>query len=484
MVRRWFLSRFVVMYAGLWGVSQAHAELIQLAPGDSPVSFELKNKLHLKEVSKELRLYEAQIEAPSASQRHLRAAALRKTGAHLIPNHPVQWRGDSLNFLTSDPLLPQQWNMMLDSETIGINAVESWLEFGTGGKNANAQDIVIAIVDAGFDHSHPDLIFNRWRNWGEIPANGKDDDENGYVDDVNGWNAQEQTGQIHSDDHGTHVAGIIGARGNNSRGIAGLNWRLKIMYVSMGHDLGDTISTMRAYSYILKQKELWLQSGGKKGANVVAINSSFGIDARKCSHEDFVIWNEMINTLGEKGILSVAATSNFEINVDKHGDIPTSCDSPYLISVTNSGRTGKKSTGVEWNPELQEDPGFDNFGAGFGEWSIDIAAPGEEILSTAERNFMGPTTAAYTAQTGTSFSTPHVAGAVGYLHSVASSEFQARALDRPAASALEIKEALLLTVTPTSSLHSATASGGVLNLHAASTYFKQSGREMEKLLAF
>ncbi len=483
MVRRFLLSRFIVLCVGLWGFSQAQAELIQLAPGDNPVSFELKNKIHLNEISKELRLYETRIDAPSASQRQLRASALRKTGAHLIPNHPVKWRGDSLNLVSSDPLLPEQWNMTLDSKTIGINAVESWLEFGTGGKNANTQDIVIAIVDAGFDHRHPDLLFNRWRNWGEIIGNGKDDDGNGFIDDINGWNSQEQTGQLHSDDHGTHVAGIIGARGNNSRGITGLNWRIKIMYVSMGQELGDTASTMRAYSYILKQKELWLSTGGKKGANVIAINSSFGIDARKCSEPDFVIWNEMINTLGEKGILSVAATSNFEINVDKHGDIPTSCESPYLISVTNSGRTGKKSTGVEWNPEV-EDPGFDNLGAGFGSVSIDIAAPGEEILSTAERNSVGPTSSAYTAQSGTSFSTPHVAGAVGYLHSVASAEFLSTMLIQPGATALAIKEALLLNVTPTPSLKSATASGGVLNLHAASTYFKQTARQTETLLAF
>lgn len=483
MGRRLFLGkRLLVMALGLGAIVPAEAEMIQLAQGENPMAFELKNNIKLKEISKDLRLYEAQISQSTGRARPLRAAALQKTGAHLIPNHPVRWRGAALDFISSDPLLPQQWNLTLDADNVGINAVESWLNFGTGGKNALAQDIVVAIVDGGFDHKHPDLIFNRWRNWGEIPGNGKDDDENGYIDDINGWNSQDQTGQIHNEDHGTRVAGIIGARGNNSRGISGLNWRIKIMYVSMGQDLGDTLSTMRAYTYILKQKELWLATGGKKGANVVAINSSFGIDAQKCSEQDFTIWNDMINTLGARGILSVAATSNFEINVDKYGDIPTSCESPYLISVTNNGRSGKKTTGVEWNP-LIEDPGFDNLGAGFGSLSIDIAAPGENIISSESRAFTS-SSSPYSPQSGTSFSTPHVAGAVGYLHSLATADFQARVLADPGATALEIKEALLLTATSTPSLKTQTAAGGVLNLHAASTFFKQSVDQSSTLLAF
>ncbi len=425
--------------------ASAEGSMIRLQTGQSQQSYESEHHVKLKMVSQYLRLYEVlndtvffNIDTPPFRRQSIKPTRL----ANVIPNHPVQMRSNaaidvlSITPLSTDPLLPQQWNWTLDKDSVGINIAKSWQQFGTGGKNALKQDIVVAIVDGGFDFRHPDLSFNRWRNWSEVAGNGIDDDGN----------------EIESADHGTHVAGLIGARGNNNRGIAGVNWRVKIMYVSMGQALADTASTMRAYSYILKQKELWLATNGKKGANVVAINSSFGIDAEKCSNSDFVIWNEMFNSLGEKGILSVAATSNWNIDVDTFGDIPTSCESPFLISVTNSTRSGLKSD------------------AGFGTTAIDLAAPGEEILSTGERQFSGDPSP-YSAQTGTSFSTPQVAGAVSYLHSVMAVE---RLSQKPSDLALEIKDALLRTVTPTMDLKNFTQSGGVLNVHAASLVFKQS----------
>ncbi len=435
-------------------MSNGADSMIRLDAGQTQWGYEAEHHVKLKPVAKDLRLYEVVTETnlfdPTVrtfSRRSVKPSAL----ANIIPNHPVKMRS-SVAALSTDPLLSQQWNWSLDSQSVGINVAESWQAFGTGGKNALNQDIVIAIVDGGFDYRHPDLSFNRWRNWGEVANNGMDDDGNGYIDDISGWNAQNESGEIETADHGTRVAGLIGARGNNNRGITGVNWRVKIMYVSLGEELADTVSTMRAYTYILKQKELWLSTSGKKGANVVAINSSFGIDAQKCSDADFTIWNEMFNSLGQKGILSVAATSNWDIDVDTFGDIPTSCDSPYLISVTNSTREGAKSQ------------------AGFGKTNIDIAAPGVEILSTAGRQSPSDTSA-YSAQTGTSFSTPQVAGAVGYLHSMVSKELLARS---PADVALEVKAALLSSVTQTSDLRKWTQSGGVLNVHAASLIFKQS----------
>jgi subtilisin family serine protease len=450
MVMNFTLCMAVVSIVMVSTVQSASAEssMIRLEADQTQPGYEREHHVKLKVVSTDLRLYEVlndtvflNIDAPLFRRQSIKPTRL----ANVIPNHPVQMR-------STDPLLPQQWNWTLSADSVGINVAESWQQFGTGGKNALKQDIVVAIVDGGFDYRHPDLSFNRWRNWNEVAGNGIDDDGNGYIDDISGWNAQTETGDIESEDHGTHVAGLIGARGNNNRGIAGLNWRVKIMYVSMGQDLADTASTMRAYSYILKQKELWLATNGKKGANVVAINSSFGIDAQKCSDADFVIWNEMFNSLGKKGILSVAATSNWNIDVDAQGDIPTSCDSPFLISVTNSTRSGFKSQ------------------AGFGTTTIDLAAPGENILSTGQRQFSGDPSP-YSAQTGTSFSTPQVAGAVGYLHSVLPAE---RLSQTPSDLALEIKDVLLRTVTPTVELKKFTLSGGVLNVHAASLVFKQS----------
>lgn len=448
----------------------ADGTIVRLKNPNEALKYELQNGVKLKAISADIGLFlSVSSGAPKALSKSL--SSVKSVGAiYKVPNHKVTLR-QTISKLTNDPLIEQQWNMGLDAENVGINATSAWNDFGSRSYDKSFNDIVIAIVDGGFDMNHPDLLYNKWTNWGEIAGNGKDDDGNGYIDDINGWDVSTNTGKIQSADHGTHVAGIIGARGNNSRGIVGVNWRARIMYVSSG-DLGDTATTMSAYAYILKQKQLWISSGGKKGANVVAVNSSFGIDGVQCAHPEFLVWNDMINELGKSGILSIAATSNFEVNVDKNGDIPTSCDSPFLISVTNNNRNGAKATGTEW--DTVSNPVFANLGAGFGKNTIDLAAPGDEILSSAERTTeLGAQL--YTAQSGTSFSTPHVAGAVGYLHSVAPLAFNKRYIGDPAGAALEIKKIMLSTVTPIAALSELTQSGGVLNLHEASLALQSSG---------
>lgn len=446
--------------------ARAHANtgtIVRLSNPQDALQYELKNGVLLKAISKDLGLYLATPNGlPKPLAKSLNAGKGPAT-VYKVPNHKVTLR-QSISKVTSDPLILEQWNLGIDSANVGINAVDSWQEFGSRSYDLSFNEVVIAIVDGGFDIHHPDLLYSKWINYGEIPGNNKDDDGNGYIDDINGWDVATNSGKISVADHGTHVAGIIGARGNNSRGISGVNQRARIMFVSSG-DLGDTASTMSAYAYILKQKQLWIDSKGKKGANVVAVNSSFGIDGVQCSLPEFQVWNDMINELGKTGILSISATSNLEVNVDKNGDIPTSCDSPYQITVTNSNRDGSKATGLEWDTVTQ--PSFANVGSGFGSESIDLAAPGDEILSTAARTSqLG--SQLYTAQSGTSFSTPHVAGAVGYLHSVASIGFNKRYIKDPAAAALELKNVILDTVTPISSMSGVTKTGGVLNLHEAS----------------
>lgn len=456
--------------------------IVRLQNPNEAAAYELHNSVKLEPISKDLGLYlshpQPAARAQALAMRNVSlfekfkntAASQAPSALYSIPNHKVTLRG-AVPKMSSDPLLEQQWNMGLDAQNVGINAVPAWQDFGSRSYDSGFNDIVIAIVDGGFDINHPDLTYNKWVNYREIAGNGKDDDGNGYVDDINGWDVSSNSGRIASADHGTHVAGIIGARGNNWRGIAGVNWRARIMYVSSGN-LGDTASTMSAYSYILKQKKIWIESQGKRGANVVAVNSSFGIDGVQCSASGFQVWNDMINELGKAGVLSIAATSNFEVNVDKNGDIPTSCDSPYLLAVTNSNRDGTKATGKEWDTVTE--PSFSNLGSGFGENHIDLAAPGDEILSTAERT-PAPTSQLYTAQSGTSFSTPHVAGAIGYLHSVASQAFNKRYLADPASASLELKKVILSTVTPVPAMIGLTKTGGILNLHEASIVMRSQG---------
>ena len=134
-----------------------------------------------------------------------------------------------------DPSFSSQWGMHNTGQSGGledadIDAPEAW-DLTTGGVNALGDEIVVAIVDGGCLLSHSDLNDNLWINEDEIPGNGIDDDNDGYVDDINGWNAYNSNGSISSDGHGTHVAGIVGAEGNNGSMVAGVNWDVKLMII-------------------------------------------------------------------------------------------------------------------------------------------------------------------------------------------------------------------------------------------------------------
>ncbi|MCB0378252.1 MAG: S8 family serine peptidase [Bdellovibrionales bacterium] len=351
-------------------------------------------------------------------------------------DHPVSLRQNP-----NDPDFKDQWSMSLTNNNYGIDAITAWTSFGTGGKDIQNNDIVVAVVDGGVQIDHPDLEENIWINQGEIPNNGIDDDQNGYVDDVNGWNAYNDDGNITGNYHGTHVAGIVGAKGNNANQVAGVNWDVKIMAIPGSS--GTTSVVLRAYNYALTQKKLWLQTNGQKGANVVATNSSFGIDLADCTSKNYAAWNDIYNEMGKYGILSAAATMNRVANVDTQGDVPTGCSSPYIIAVTNTGPNGKRAT------------------AAFGQRSIDLGAPGQNILSTV-------TGGSTSDLSGTSMATPHVAGAVGYLYSVASLALTDLHKSNPEQAAIEMKKIILGTVTPRSNLKSETVSGGILNLYQAS----------------
>ncbi|MEZ4873522.1 MAG: S8 family serine peptidase [Bdellovibrionales bacterium] len=350
-------------------------------------------------------------------------------------DHPVSMRST----LPNDPSFASQWSLDNDSDT-DINAPEAW-DFGSGGKDGNGSDIVIAIVDGGVDASHQSLALNMWVNDGEIEGNGVDDDGNGYVDDYAGWNAYNNNGNVYGSRHGTHVAGIAAARGDDGLQVTGVNWDAKIMNIQGSS--GTTSTVLSAYGYVLKQKQIWLESAGERGANVVVTNSSFGVDYANCENGSYPAWNDIYNEMGAVGILSAAATINNGINVDVRGDVPTGCSSPYIIAVTNTTRQGVK---------------FDR--AGFGSKNIDLGAPGTGILSTLPNNMEG-------SLTGTSMATPHVAGAVGFLHSIAPGNFLDHYESNPGEAVLELKQVLLDSVTPQNDLRDITVSGGRLNLHAA-----------------
>jgi len=341
-----------------------------------------------------------------------------------------------------DPSFNSQWGMHNTGQSGGledadIDAPEAW-SLTTGGANAIGDDIVVAIVDGGCMLSHTDLDDNLWVNIDEIPGNNIDDDNDGYVDDVNGWNAFNSNGNISSDGHGTHVAGIVGAEGNNGNMVAGVNWNVKLMIIE--GSTGTTSIVLEAYGYVLDQRVLYNETNGAEGAFVVSTNSSFGIDFADCTSGSYPLWDEAYTAMGEAGILSAAATINANQNVDSIGDVPTGCTSDFLITVTNTTRNDQKAS------------------AGYGIESIDLGAPGSSILSTYSN---GSTS----SLSGTSMATPHVAGAIGFFHAVMTASFSQFHKENPGEGTLFLKNMILDGTDEINALENITVSGGRLNLY-------------------
>ena len=354
-------------------------------------------------------------------------------------DHVVQLREIEEEVIPNDPSFGLQWSLHNTGQMGGlpgadIDALSAW-EITTGGLTVHGDTIVVAVIDSGCDINHVDL--NLFKNWQEIPGNGIDDDGNGYIDDFHGWNAYNNSGNIPPSNHGTHVSGTVGAKGNNNTGVTGVNWNVKVLPIAGSSSIESTV--VAAYAYVYAMRKLYDETNGEYGAFVVATNSSFGVNYGQ--PHNYPIWGAMYDSLGTLGILSAAATANININVDVVGDIPTAFPSPYILSVTNTTNMDVKNTG-----------------AAYGATTIDLGAPGTQIYSTRNNNTYG-------YSTGTSMATPHVAGAVALLMAAADSAFVAYYKENPAVAALELKQHLLEGTDPIPSLQGITVSGGRLNVY-------------------
>jgi subtilisin family serine protease len=255
-----------------------------------------------------------------------------------------------------------------------IHAFDAW-NVTTG-----SEQVVIAITDTGIDYTHPDLVDNMWRNLGEIPGNGKDDDGDGFVDDYYGWNAVAHNGNpIDDNDHGTHVAGTIGAVGDNSIGVTGVNWRVKLMALKfLGADGSGSLSgALEVMNYAIAMKQ--------RGVNIVAMNASWGSDTFSQSLQDAV------DRVTAAGILFVAAAGN---NGSSQPQYPGGYANALSVAALDT--------------DGQHLASFSNYG----NW-VDVAAPGRSILSTIRGG-------QYASFSGTSMATPHVTGLAGLAASIAS----------------------------------------------------------------
>jgi subtilisin family serine protease len=333
--------------------------------------------------------------------------------------------------VSNDPGFPQLYGMQGPSTSpanqFGSNAAAAWAAGFIGSEN-----VYVGVIDEGIQPTHPDLADQIWTNPFEIPNNNRDDDGNGYVDDVNGYNFADNNNMIYGggpsgngDDHGTHVAGTIGAIGGNGVGVAGVNWRVTIISGKfLGRSGGTTANAVRAIDYFTDLKL-------RHGLNIVATNNSWGGGGFSQALRD------AIERANQAGILFIAAAGNGGAdgvgdNNDNTPNYPSNYTNANVIAVAAITSTGAKSS-------------FSNFGA----TTVDIGAPGSGIISTTAFNV-------YSNFSGTSMATPHVTGAAALYASV-----------NPGASAAQIKNAILSSAVPTASLAGRTVTGGRLNVFAA-----------------
>jgi hypothetical protein len=344
-------------------------------------------------------------------------------------NHEVQNRA-----LPNDPSIGSQWHHV-DGSDNDIDSDLAW-DITTGGQTSNGDEIVVCVIEGGgANYNHPDLIANHWTNTAEIDNNGIDDDGNGYIDDFNGWNPVSDNDNVGNANHGTAVSGMIGAKGNNNNGGAGVNWDVKIMQVDLG-SLTEA-NVIESYSYPLTMRERYNASNGAEGAFVVATNASWGID--NANPANYPVWCAFYDTLGAAGILNCGATSNSNVNVDVNGDMPTGCSSTYMLGITATNSSDQRTF------------------SGYGVTAIDLAAPGEAV-------FLPSGTSGYSSTSGTSFASPCVAGAIALLYSAPCSDLASQALSSPQSTADLVRNYIFNGVDVIPSLVGEVATGGRLNV--------------------
>ncbi len=327
---------------------------------------------------------------------------------------------DVLHFLETEPaqvpndLDPKLWGFKNEGQTGGkvgadSNVVGAWK---TTIGNGSDQGPLIAIIDSGADLDHPDLVGNLWVNPGEIPGNGIDDDGNGVIDDVHGYDAGDDDGS--PDDgvgHGTHVAGTIGAVGNNGIGVTGVMQKARLMPIKI--DSGGRITTdgaIRAALYATKM-----------GADIT--NNSWGGSRLNQATED---------AYRASPALHIAAAGNNGVDTDRSPFYPMGFDIPNMIAVGATDHNDAKA-------------GFSNYGA----TSVDVTAPGKDILST--KNGGG-----YHVLSGTSMASPFVTGVAGLIMSA-----------YPDASHDEIKSRLIDGSDKVAGLEGKSVSNGRVNAEKA-----------------
>ncbi|HEU4411075.1 MAG TPA: S8 family serine peptidase [Polyangiaceae bacterium] len=318
----------------------------------------------------------------------------------------------NLHAVPNDPSFGQLWGMNNDGQfgvvDADINAPEAW-DITTG-----SSGVVLGLLDSGVDYHHQDLAANIFTNPGEIAGNGIDDDGNGWVDDVHGIDAIGESGDpMDTDGHGTHVSGTMAARGNNGVGVAGVNWDAKVVACKAFNGFGDLDDILQCMDYFLE-----LKTRPNNPVDIVATNNSWGGGPFSQALSD------AIGAHQQAGMLFVAAAGNNGSDTDLFPNYPSGYDHANIISVLSLDRFDQRSF-------------FSNFGVR----TVDVGAPGEEVLSTLPGD-------GYGVLSGTSMAAPHVTGLVGLLKA-----------QNPSRTAQQLKNLILTGGAPSPATAGATLSG-------------------------
>jgi subtilisin family serine protease len=323
------------------------------------------------------------------------------------------------------------WGMYSDDAPVSVGPAGTTNQFGSQAEKVwnngftGSSGVYIGVIDEGIQFTHPDLVGNVWINPYD-PVDGIDNDNNGRIDDTNGWDFFNNDRTVYdgtADDHGTHVAGTIGARGGNGAGVAGVNWNITMISAKfLGSTGGTTAGAIASVDYLTDLKT-------RHGLNIVATSNSWGGGGFSQALLD------AITRGANQGILFVAAAGNSSVNIDSSPFYPASYDTTAgagydaVISVASITSTGGLSS-------------FSNYGA----TRVDLGAPGSAIWSTVPSN-------SYASYSGTSMATPHVSGAIALYASA-----------NPGRTASQLKTVLLGNTTATTSLSGRTVTGGRLDI--------------------
>ncbi|MDQ3617849.1 MAG: S8 family serine peptidase [Pseudomonadota bacterium] len=357
----------------------------------------------------------------------VRALSADPSVEYVEPNWIYQ-RADASNdtYYTNGSLWGMYGDATNPANQFGSQAGEKW----NAGKTS-CGDVWVGVIDEGYMHTHEDLAANAGRNPGEIAGDGIDNDGNGYVDDVYGWDFDGNNDTVFDgvgDDHGTHVAGTIGGVGGNGKGVAGVCWSVKMINAKfLGSRGGTTANAIKSVDYMTDLKT-------RHNLNMVATNNSWGGGGFSQGLKD------AIDRAGNANILFIAAAGNSGADNDATASYPSGYTSANIIAVAALVKDGTLASYSQ-----------------YGKTTVDICAPGSAIWSTVPvssgRGKNATVASGYASYNGTSMATPHVSGAAALYKST-----------RPTATAADVKAGIMGSAVATASCNGKVVSNGRLNV--------------------